>query len=394
MARKHSFCFTINNPERARLFTGLPDGAAFIVYQLERGAQGTPHLQGYVRFRNAIPVRQAIAIIGHGAHVEACVAGEAANIAYCTKESTRIEGPFEFGERATPGRRTDLIAAAQAVRRTGTLSGVEDTMIIKYARGLRELASMVPPAPRERVNVICSVGTTGIGKTFIAYQAFPNIYRPTYGNGGLWWNGYEAQEVILFDEFEGQVPLTKMLQLLDPYPCALEVKGGQAWARYTTVIITSNREPHEWYPGKFAPGANIGIQNPDGSYRIELLPGQVAALFRRLGVGTPRYYVSKTRDQMLLNWDAALTNCGIPNPVATRPLPPPPPPPPPPLQQWDNWDLPAQPLNDSLGGLINPVSPGLSPIYPPSDDEDDRIIGEDEEEEEDDCYIIEPPKKK
>ena len=66
------------------------------------------------------------------------------------------------------------------------------------------------------------------------------------GNGGTWFANPTAT-VMVFEEFAGQIPLQKMLKLLDPYPMALEVKGGMRPAMYTLVIITSNTRPDGWY---------------------------------------------------------------------------------------------------------------------------------------------------
>ena len=52
---------------------------------------------------------------------------------------------------------------------------------------------------------------------------------------------------MVFEEFAGQIQLQKMLKLLDPYPLALEVKGGMRPAMYTLAIITSNTRPDGWY---------------------------------------------------------------------------------------------------------------------------------------------------
>ena len=38
-----------------------------------------------------------------------------------------------------------------------------------------------------------------------------------------------------------------MLKVLDRYPLSLPVKNGFTPALYDTVIITSNKPPHEWY---------------------------------------------------------------------------------------------------------------------------------------------------
>ena len=45
------WCFTLNKPGDWRpVFK--PEHMAYLVYQLERGEQGTLHVQGYVRFHN------------------------------------------------------------------------------------------------------------------------------------------------------------------------------------------------------------------------------------------------------------------------------------------------------------------------------------------------------
>ena len=66
------------------------------------------------------------------------------------------------------------------------------------------------------------------------------------GNGGTWFAN-PTSKVMVFEEFAGQIQLQKMLKYLDPYPMALEVKGGMRPAMYETVIITSNTRPDGWY---------------------------------------------------------------------------------------------------------------------------------------------------
>ena len=45
-----------------------------------------------------------------------------------------------------------------------------------------------------------------------------------YGNNGVWFQN-PLSDVMVFEEFCGQIMLQRMLQFLDPYPLALEVKG-------------------------------------------------------------------------------------------------------------------------------------------------------------------------
>ena len=55
---------------------------------------------------------------------------------------------------------------------------------------------------------------------------------------------------MIFEEFHGQIPLGRMLEFLDVYPLALEVKGAMRPAMYNLVVLTSNTSPRFWYPIK------------------------------------------------------------------------------------------------------------------------------------------------
>lgn len=67
------------------------------VWQVERApTTGRLHLQMYAEFRS--PVRpHAIQRHFPGAHVEESKGSYEQNKAYCTKEETRVEGPFRLG---------------------------------------------------------------------------------------------------------------------------------------------------------------------------------------------------------------------------------------------------------------------------------------------------------
>ena len=104
-----AWCFTENNPTRTVLFPdGLPDGIKYIVYQLERGEAGTPHLQGYIAL--ARPQRMAwikkitsktaegvVFTVFERAHLLQAKGNAEQNKTYCTKAEGRIDGPWEIG---------------------------------------------------------------------------------------------------------------------------------------------------------------------------------------------------------------------------------------------------------------------------------------------------------
>lgn len=116
MAAKN-WCFTLNGltdatPEALRaLFSDCMGdlGLHYIVYQHERGS--SDHLQGYFQLeqKKALPtVKKLMEVKLPGAHFEKAKGSPKQNREYCTKEETRISGPYEFGEMSVAGKRTDL----------------------------------------------------------------------------------------------------------------------------------------------------------------------------------------------------------------------------------------------------------------------------------------------
>jgi len=297
-----SWCFTINNPTHKVLFPdGLPEGIRYIVYQLERGEQGTPHLQGFVLL--ARPQRMAwlrkitaktaegevFHVFDRAALFEAKGNAEQ-NKTYCTKAEGRLEGPWSLGDAPKQGDRTDLREAAAALMKDGDITAIDPAVFLKYASGCLKLAALAVPPRRDDLKVITIIGPTGIGKSYAVHDLFPDVYVVNMGNAGLWWDGYTGQKAVLFEEFKGQVQLQKMLQILDPYPLRLEIKGGVVPARFTIVFLTSNSTPDQWYKN-------------DGSRDNEM-----QALARRIDAGNaasipprpdgPRFIKVDTRDEL------------------------------------------------------------------------------------------------
>jgi len=228
----------------------------YITYQKERcPTTQRLHWQGYIELRTAATRATVKSILGSdGAHCELARGGDAA-IDYCHKEETRVEGPFEFGERGGPigGRRTDLDAVAERVRRPGGLDWVVNNvpaMYIKYHRGIHALRNhfigVRDPATPPDVRVYH--GPSGAGKTRAVYdeQKHLGIYQK---DGSKWWDGYDGQGCILMDDWAGSdaVPPTELLKILDRYPHRVETKGGYVVLGPAIIILTSMISHEEWY---------------------------------------------------------------------------------------------------------------------------------------------------
>ena len=364
-----AWCFTENNPTRTVLFPdGLPDGIKYIVYQLERGEAGTPHLQGYVYFAKqqrmswikkitSKTAEGVVFTVFERAHLLEAKGNAEQNKTYCTKAEGRLEGPWEIGTMPKgQGERTDLAAAAASLMKDGDIRAVDPAVFLKYASGCLKLAALAPPPRRDNLKVVTIIGPTGIGKSYAVHDMFPDIYVVNMGNSGLWWDGYVGQKTVMFEEFKGQVQLQKMLQILDPYPLRLEIKGGLVPARFERVFITSNYTPDKWYKN-------------EGGFR----DAEMAALARRLDAGDPtaipvkpdgpRYIAVNTRAELHSRLNMLVAAGIITKDIAAAP----PPRAPTPIMIDDDEDM--QPADEPQAAAAAPAAAPRPPPTPTAADD-------------------------
>ena len=170
------------------------------------------------------------------------------------KVETRVEGTFvEFGEMPSA-------AEENAPKMYQLLQDVTDGFttpdIIRANPGFafksREIDTLRETIQSERfksenrdVKTYYLYGDTGTGKTrgIFARHRAEDICRITdYGtkSGGLRFDAYHGQSVLVFEEFHSQIPIQSMLSYLDRYPLMLPARYNDRVACYTTVYITSN----------------------------------------------------------------------------------------------------------------------------------------------------------
>ena len=106
-------------------------------------------------------------------------------------------------------------------------------------------------AEYREVQVIYLFGASGTGKTSSIYKNHPmsEICRITsYGNrNGMLFDAYHGQDVLVFEEFNSQIPIETMLNYLDIYPLMLPARYSDKVACFTKIYITSNLPLHEQY---------------------------------------------------------------------------------------------------------------------------------------------------
>jgi len=250
------WCFTFNN---APVGWAPPTGSEvlYMIWQREKGAAGTEHVQGYVRFQGRKRLSSAKKWFSvQEIHLEPAKGSEAQNRAYCSKEATRIGETLEFGEYdetvAKQGQRTDLETIAKDLIQGRSLRDValeHPGDYIRYSLGLEKFQQLVqPPPPLER-EVLVQVlwGPTGTGKTHRARIGFPEAYEVMSGRDP--WGGYQGQTTVIFDEYNADKwSIQDMNRYCDKWRCTLDCRYHNKYAGWTLVVICSNSDPWSWWP--------------------------------------------------------------------------------------------------------------------------------------------------
>lgn len=127
--RARSWCFTINNDTFDDLCNLLDIDFKYLVFGFEVGENGTPHIQGYVSFRNPKD-RGGVSKLIPRAHLLIARGSPEQNYTYCTKSGDF----YEFGKRPKPGERTDLTAIKTLLDEKKPSSVIADLYFSDYIR--------------------------------------------------------------------------------------------------------------------------------------------------------------------------------------------------------------------------------------------------------------------
>lgn len=300
------WCFTINmasddarNDEMYCWGLSPSDGAQgnwvhykqeieYLHFQEEQGAMGTHHLQGFVIFTKKHDLNW-VKKFHPRAHWEVARGTNKQADDYCHKEDTRVDGGMhltigKLPEKEPPGKAAERLQRAaeeldiikEGFKRPAEIDSYT-LMQTGFLPAFKELTSdILGPYRGPDFEIITLIGPPGTGKSAAIYKWAKDHGLCIVGNNGVWFMNPLAK-VMVFEEFCGQIQLQRMLQYLDPYPLALEIKGGMRPAMYTKVIITSNTPPHGWYsPAQQAPPGPMSafLQKRDDA---------INALFDRLG---------------------------------------------------------------------------------------------------------------
>lgn len=259
-AKYQNYSFTWNNYTNDTIALLADLDCEYIVYGKEVGASGTPHLQGYVRFKNERS-EKAVRKVFLGANIDPTISNSG-SIEYCQKgeqpheewEQQKTAGPnyglnadvYERGKKpAGQGKRSDLDAVRDLLKENPKMRKVVDIASSYQSVKMAEQILKYKEAPR---NWECEVywfwGSTGSGKSRTAFEICDPDDTYVCMSTAKWFDGYDGHSDVIIDDMRKDFcKFHELLRLLDRYAYKVETKGGTRQFRAKRIFITSCFSP-------------------------------------------------------------------------------------------------------------------------------------------------------
>lgn len=270
-----NFCFTHNNYANTDIEDRLD--CKYIVYGKEVGASGTPHLQGFVSFKNA-KTKSAVIRLMPGCHIEVaqdpqkailyCKKGDMSTEVFkeldCPDEDPRFGVNADVTERGTKPREPKEGGEDEKARwkfmldlaKSGDLETLQDeepeAFVRHYATFHRiKVDNITELPPLDKLDNYWVYGPPETGKTlWVNQEMAPGAYKK---NNSKWWDGYMGQEDVLMDEIEKTAANYNMghyLKIWGQHGSFIgEIKGKSIVMRPKRFFITSNYSIDEVFGG-------------------------------------------------------------------------------------------------------------------------------------------------
>ena len=258
--------WTLNNPTEEHIPANVWPDVEYAIWQHEKGENGTEHIQGYVVFVGKKRLQWVRNNCDEQAHWEPRNGTHEQAKAYCSKEESRLDGPWTWGSDASvpkkSGERTDLNTVYDKLS-----AGVSEYEIMRdrelfpcwarYYRAFERFELLSQPKRDWITFTQVYWGVSGCGKTRRAhYEASlkedGTVGEPYYvlrkpQSNAVYWDGYRGEKHIIIDEFYGWIPRTMMQVICDRYPAIIDTKGGARNFVAKKIWITSNEPPEQWW---------------------------------------------------------------------------------------------------------------------------------------------------
>lgn len=235
------------------------------------------HVQGYIEFKKRMTWTAVKGLPFPGdwneVHMEECKGSAAANITYCSKEETRLAGPWTWGTSGGEGGAPTLEEAAGQLlvhRNLGRMARDAPELFVRHHRGLEALLR-VTDDPMEQEGIILRPWQQkivdlinedphprriywiwepngGTGKSFLARHLICNYGALFLTNGrhDRLLNAWNRERVVLFDFARDVVTVDRHGDTSDrvPYSPIEHYKNGVVWSGFAGARQMVGAVPH------------------------------------------------------------------------------------------------------------------------------------------------------
>jgi len=270
------WCFTLNNPEPQDwedIISWHDKGVNWHVHYMcvatERAGgrvTGTPHLQGYVRWVKKKRIAALRRLLPR-AHWEKSKGDDVDNYEYIKKEEgspwyeffetgkmeSRLQLAAKGGLGGSEQRKKNKLNWDKALNeaKKGRVQFIQPQLQIQYYNTLNRIANDYTECePRISLDINLKdrffwvQGPSGCGKSWGVRNALENFGIPIYTKtqDNKWWDNYNREPVVLFDDFgKGSTKIlgNKLKTWIDAFPFKAEVKGGSLDIRPQFIFFTT-----------------------------------------------------------------------------------------------------------------------------------------------------------
>jgi len=257
-SKYRAWTFVVNNynPEQEKhIQLNVSEEARYIVYGREKAPDtGTPHLQGYVYFKNARTHRSVRSIIP-SSWMEPSNASASKNAEYCKKDGDFFEAgempcdKTEAQKRGGQGNKERWERVAKLARK-GDMTAIEDQDPQIFILHGQRLKSLYIPDTKTIDGPMAHewwVGPSGTGKSRLLWELYPKHFQKQRNK---WWDGYQYEEVVAIEEWSPRNDCTtsNLKEWADRYKFTGEIKGGVLQnLRPKKLIVLSNYTPQQCF---------------------------------------------------------------------------------------------------------------------------------------------------
>lgn len=250
-----AWCYTLNNYSLEELEALRGVTCKYQIIGKEVGAEGTPHLQGYIQFQHQKTLSACKKLMPR-AHLEPRMGTIDQAVEYCMKDGDYEEmGVKPMNQKEKGDAEKNRWKRALEKAQEGDMEWLEENepQLVLHHRaklmGHKKLRTEVLAYADEETPHEWWYGSTGTGKSRAVWEEYPNHYQKEKNK---WWCNYRGQDVVVIEEADPKTMehmASRMKTWADRYPFAGEIKGGRLEGiRPSKVIVTSNYTIRECFP--------------------------------------------------------------------------------------------------------------------------------------------------